>query len=145
MAVAEGNDALESALRALRHRDRSVADLDRRLAERGFGSEERVDAVEALQRTGLLDDERFARNRAESLSSRGAGDELIRHDLAGSGVESGLAEHAIESLEPEVVRARRIVERRGASAKTVRYLYGRGFSHDVVSAVVATGEAGELP
>lgn len=144
MAAAEG-DALESALRALRHRDRSVADLDRRLAERGFGPDERADALETLQRTGLLDDERFARSRAESLASRGAGDELIRHDLVGAGVDSALAEHAIDSLEPEVARARRIVERRGTSPKTARYLHGRGYSHDIVSAVVATGEAGELP
>lgn len=138
------DDALESALRALKHRDRSAHQLDRRLAERGFGPGEREHALETLERTGLLDDARFARHRAESLAARGAGDELIRHDLSSAGVDSEIADEAIEVLEPEIERARRIVEARGASSKTARYLHGRGYSHEVVAAAVATGEGGEL-
>lgn len=137
-------DALESALRALKHRDRSTLELDRRLAEKGFGSDEREHALETLERTGLLDDARFARNRAESLAARGAGNELIRYDLSAAGVDSELADDAIESLEPEIERARRIIEARGMSPKTARYLRGRGYSHEVVAAAVATGEGGEL-
>lgn len=139
-----GDDALECALRALRHRDRSAHEVDRRLAERGFAHEERERALETLVRTSVVDDARFAQARAESLATRGAGDELIRHELAGAGVDPGLVDEAIASLEPEIDRARHIVERRGASAKTARYLHGRGYSHDVVAAAIATSEAGEL-
>jgi SOS response regulatory protein OraA/RecX len=40
-------------------------------------------------------------------------------------------------LDSEAERAGRIIERRGASPKTARYLAGKGFSEDVVHAVVA--------
>jgi regulatory protein len=138
------DDAVESVLRALEHRDRSSAQLERRLTEAGFGPEDRERALETLQRPGLVDDARFARNRAESLAARGAGDALVRHDLAAAGVHGELAEDAIARLEPELERAQRIVRKRGASPKTARYLHGRGYSHDVVSAAVATDDVGEL-
>jgi regulatory protein len=139
------DDALESALRALRHRDRTARELDQRLADRGFGVEERESALETLRRTGLLDDDRFARNRAETLASRGVGDELIRHDLEAAGVDAELADVALGAVEPELDRARRIVHARGPSPKTARYLRGRGYSYETVSAVVASAEASELP
>lgn len=139
-----GDDALESALRALRHRDRSAHEVDRRLYERGFADEERRRALETLSRTGIVDDARYAQARAESLVARGAGDELIRHELAGAGLDPALVDDAIASLEPEIDRARHIVEKRGASAKTARYLQGRGYSQDTVAAAVATDEPWEL-
>lgn len=138
------DDAVESALRALKHRDRSSAELEQRLTEAGFGPEHRERALATLQRTGLIDDGRFARNRAESLAARGAGDALVRHNLAAAGVDAELAEDAISRLEPELARAQRIVRTRGWSPKTARYLHGRGYSHEVISAVVATDEVGEL-
>ena len=139
-----GDDALECALRALRHRDRSAHEVDRRLAERGFADEERRRALEALVRTGIVDDARYAQSRAESLAARGAGDGLIRHELAGAGLDAVLVDHVIASLEPELDRARHIVEMRGVSAKTARYLQGRGYSHAAVAAAVATDGAREL-
>ncbi len=139
------DDALESALRALRHRDRTTHELDRRLVERGFDPSERERALETLQRTGVLDDERYARNRAESLAARGAGDELIRHELEMAGVDPELAAGALCLLAPELERARRIVASRGPSPKTARYLQGRGYAHDTIAAAVASGEGGELP
>lgn len=129
--------AFETAARLLRHRDRATADLDRRLAERGFDSDERAAALATLVRTGVLDDERFALERARSLAARGAGDALIRHDLATAGVEREHVQAALDELEPESERARRIVERRAGGPRTARYLAGKGFSEDVVRAAVA--------
>jgi len=88
-------------------------------------------------RTALVDDGRFATSRASTLADRGAGDERIRHELEFAGVDPEIAEAAIGSLESETRRAERIVARRGASAKTARYLAGKGFSDDVVHAAVA--------
>jgi regulatory protein len=139
------DEALESALRALRHRDRTAHELDRRLAERGFDPSERERALETLKRTGVLDDDRYARNRAESLAARGAGDQLIRHELEAAGVDPELAEGALCSVAPELDRARRIVASRGRSPKTARYLHGRGYAHETIAAVIAGGEGGELP
>jgi regulatory protein len=136
--------ALEAALRALRHRDLSVADLEQRLAGRGFDERERAEALATLSRTGVLDDRRFAESRARALAERGAGDVLIRYDLEKSGVSSELIEDAVCSLQQEPERARRVVERRGVGPRTIRYLSGKGFSDETVAAVVATGSHDEL-
>jgi regulatory protein len=133
-------DAVETALRALRHRDRSVAELDARLQERGVGEADRQEALETLARIGYLDDERVARSRAEQLAARAAGDALIRHDLEGRGIDSELVVAALDELEPERDRAERIAATRGRNAKTARYLASRGFGHDAVEAVVAAGD-----
>jgi SOS response regulatory protein OraA/RecX len=128
---------LEQALRALRHRERSAADIDRYLAARGVGDAERGEVLETLARTELVDDRRFAEVRASSLVGRGAGNELIRHELARAGVDDELVVEIVGTLPPESERAKRIVARRGASPKTARYLARKGFSDDVVRAVVA--------
>lgn len=142
--MAEPSPALEVALRALRVRDRSLAELERRLAERGFSPEERADALAALERAGLVDDARFAAARARALAERGAGDALIRHALREAGVPADLAEEALRDLEPEAERARRVAARRGSGPRTARYLRGKGFSQEAAEAVVAEGDDGEL-
>jgi SOS response regulatory protein OraA/RecX len=137
------SEALEDALRALRRRDFSVRELEARLEARGFDVTARKSALETLLRTGLLDDRRFAEARAAALARRGAGDALIRHALAAAGVAPEVVEEALDVLEPEAERARSLVERRGAGAKTARFLSGKGFSDEVVGAV-ASGPSEEL-
>ena len=139
-----GDDAIDSALRALRYRDRSAWELERRLEEQGFSDGDRTHALETLRRTGLVDDVRFARARADSLVTRGSGDELVRHALHDAGVHGDLVEDIVAGLEPEIDRARRIVAARGSAPKTARYLRARGFSHDVVASAVATRADEEL-
>lgn len=132
-------DALECALRALRHRDRSIYELGQRLERHGFSESERDHAIETLVRTELLDDRRFAEARALSLAGRGAGDALIRHTLGHAGIASELVEEALQAVPPEAERARLIVSRRGGGPRTARYLTGKGYSEDVVAGVVAAG------
>jgi SOS response regulatory protein OraA/RecX len=93
-------------------------------------------------RTGIVDDARFARSRAEGLASRGSGDSLIRHALRRAGIESELVADVLGQLEPEDVRAQAVVARRGAGPKTARYLGSKGFSDDVVAAVAAEPSSG---
>jgi regulatory protein len=128
-------DALEVAYRALRVRDRSERELDERLAARGVTELVREEALATLRRTGLVDDHRFAERRASALASRGAGNALIRHELAAAGISEDIAEEALDALESELDRARSVVERRGSGARTARYLSGKGFGDDVVGAV----------
>lgn len=130
-------DAVEAALRVLTHRDLSAADLERRMAGRGYGEAERAEAVATLERTGIVDDRRYAESRARTLAERGAGDALVRHDLDGAGVAPELVEEALTLLEPERDRAQRIVERRGAVPRTARYLASKGFSDDAIAASLA--------
>ena len=131
------DDALELALRALRHRDRSAAEVDRHLEARGVGEDERRSTLETLVRTGLVDDHRFAASRAGSLAERGAGDALIRHELRLAEIGEDDVEDALSVLASERERAEGIAARRGKGPKTARYLAGRGFTDDVVHAVVA--------
>jgi len=140
----EPDTASEVALRALRHRDLSVRELDERLRARGYGESERDDAIETLVRTGVVDDARYAESRARQLAARGAGDALIRHTLARAGIEPEVAADALHTLASEHERARTVVERRGPGPRTARYLLGKGFSEEVVSDVVAAESAREL-
>ena len=137
------SDALDQALRALRHRDRSTIEIDRYLKSRGITDDERQTALETLVRTDLVDDRRYAERRAQSLVDRGAGNALIRHELARAGLAPDVVDDALVSLRPERERAAEIVARRGAGPKIARYLAGKGFSYDVVESVIAPsrGEA----
>lgn len=125
------------ARRALRSRDHTAASLEQRLAARGAAPAVRRDTVEAAQRAGLVDDRRFAMQRAWQLAERGSGDLLIGDDLERQGVPPDLVRLAIESLEPEEARAGAIVATRGVSPKTARYLASRGFSEAALEALVA--------
>ena len=137
-------DANDVALRALRARDLSVAELEQRLVERGVGEDDAATTIAALVRTGLVDDARLAERRAIALGDRGAGDSLIRHRLRALGIDRDLIEDAIAALAPEQERALRIVERRGPGPRTARYLAGKGFSEEAVHDVVARDSAREL-
>jgi SOS response regulatory protein OraA/RecX len=138
------SDAVEAGLRSLRHRDLTAEELERKLTARGFSEDECQEAVATLRRTGLLDERRFAENRARSLASRGAGDAFIGFELERAGVPSELVEDALVTLEPELERARALVARRGATPKTARYLAGKGFSPETIAAAVASGRDEEL-
>jgi regulatory protein len=138
------DDAVEQALRALRHRERTAGQVDAHLAERGFDEREREAAIETLARTGLVDDRRFAESRAATLARKGAGDALIRHDLDAAGVDREIVADALATLGDEAARAAEVVERRGASPRTVRYLVAKGFPADVARTVVAESMADAL-
>ena len=138
--MADRPDAVETALRALRFRDRTAAELDARLEQRGVGEAEREQALETLERVGYVDDERFARSRAERLAERGSGDALIRDDLERRGVAAEIVDAVLSELEPERERAAQIAERRGPGDRTARYLAARGFGEDALEGIVAQGD-----
>ncbi len=130
--------ALGAAQRMLRVRDLSAHDLRARLEEKRFPSAACDSALESLARTGILDDRRFAENRARTLAARGSGDALIRHELERTGVDGDTVENAVGTLDPEVERARAVIERRGPGPKTARYLHSKGFSEHAVARAVAS-------
>src|SRR5215210_5079928 len=124
-------------MRALARREHSERGLRQRLARAGVAPEAVETAVEELRRTGLLDEGRFATERARVLAERGRGDAAIRHELEREGLDGGQIEVALDALEPERERAERLVLRRGATPGTARLLASRGFGEDLVAAVVA--------
>ena len=107
------------------------------LERRGVAPPERAAAVETLARLGYVDDARFAADRAGALASRGFGDEAIRFDLEGRGIDAELIASAIEQLAPEAERARAIVARSESDLKAARSLAAKGFSAETIEAAVA--------
>jgi SOS response regulatory protein OraA/RecX len=120
-------EALGVAVRALRYRDQSRRRLEERLSRRGMRVEAQEDALAALERAGLVDDGRVASSRAEVLAARGYGDAAIRFALEGEGLAAEHVAEALAGLEPEAVRAGKLLDRRGRGPASVRWLASRGF------------------
>lgn len=128
---------LEVATRALARRDYSERELRERLSRAGIEPAEVDEALVRLREAGLLDDGRFAAQRAAVLAERGRGDAAIRFELGRQGVSAELIDEAVAALEPERERAKRIVARRGPGAKTARLLAQRGFDPEALDGFVA--------
>jgi regulatory protein len=130
-------EALAVATRALARREHSQRSLQERLRRAGVGTDDARAVVEELQHAGLVDDGRFAHERARVLAERGKGDAAIRFELERAGVGHDEIDAALAALDPERERAAALVERRGATPATARLLAGRGFDEEVVAALVA--------
>jgi len=132
-------DALAAGAKALARREHSERQLRDVL--------DREEAVATLRRLGALDDSRFAHARAETLAERGLGDAAIAFRLERDGIDSESSTAALAALEPERHRAVRLTERRGAGARTTRWLAARGFAPESIEAAmpcVAPGDGPEL-
>ena len=129
-------EALDVATRALVHRDRSRASLRIRLGAARIAPWAAEQALDTLERAGIVNDERFARARAEALAKRGSGDALIREELLAAGVPEGDVVEAIGALEPERERALSVAATRGESPATARWLARRGFGQDAIEAAL---------
>ena len=121
------SDALTRAARALAPRERSRSALRERLTRAGVPASAREEALGTLERAGLVDDARMAARRAEVLAERGYGDDAIRFDLEREGLAGQFVEAALAGLEPELERARALVERHGPDLRTARRLASKGF------------------
>ena len=143
------SEARSAALRLLKFRPRSEAELSSRLAEKGFGEETIRAVVEDLRRTGLVGDARFARLAATQAATKPVGRRLILNRLRKKGIAPALAEEAVQAAtqgKDELERAREAAARRAGALQGVpreaaqRRLFGflsrRGFSSEVVYKVV---------
>ena len=119
--------ALAIAVRALRYGDYSRSRLEMRLAARGASAATREDALETLERAGIVDDARVSASRARVLAGRGFGDAAIRSSLEEEGLAPEVVDEALAALDSEPDRARRLLDDRGRTAKTVRWLAAKGF------------------
>jgi regulatory protein len=134
------------ALRYLVRREHSRAELARKLAPHAESPEALETLLDELVSRKQLSDERYASERARTLS-RKYGQAKIRHDLRSKGV----AEQIVERVSPdgELERARQVLERkyrqaaitREERAKRGRFLQGRGFSMDVIARLLRHEDA----
>jgi regulatory protein len=135
------SETFETALRALRRRERSRSELQAWLVEHGFDEAEVAEAVGRLERLGELDDARFARRYAEDKRElAGWGAERIRAALEARGIGTAeiVAALAEEDSASEVERAAALLVRRfepltseRARARALSYLTRRGYPFEV--------------
>lgn len=136
--AAERVAARERALALLGYRERSVAELRTKTLDDGYPSGIVDDVVADLERSGLVDDVRFAEAFVRSLSvGKGLGRRRIERELAQKGVSPEVAAAVLlEYCDPEdsparVLEAARHLARRGdrvdlLAARLVRKGYGPG-------------------
>jgi regulatory protein len=155
--------AKDRALGLLAVRWRSREELRRRLRQAGFEPEEIALALEDLERAGLIEDERFAREVVRDQARRRlSGDRVIRGALREKGVAPEIVESALQDAGDERERAFALASRRAVRMSSLdpetayRRLYGlllrRGFGHPI-AADAARGalsrdpddDAGEVP
>jgi regulatory protein len=150
--ILEPQDPLEraraQALRLLSVRSRSRNDLRQRLLKAGHAAEVVDPLLQRLQETGLLDDRRYASERARTLGERrGYGPRKIRAELGRQGLDREVLQEALEGAYAgqdvsalmrglvvrrfgEEVLAREAEPKRRQRAQ--RYLLARGFEPDKV-------------
>ena len=129
------------ALRFLVRREHSRAELVRKLAPHAESEQALNAVVDLLLSKKQLSDERFAEERARSLS-RKYGTAKIRQDLKAKGVSEDVVDRV--SSEGDLERARSILQRkyrepastREEHAKRARFLQGRGFSYEAIRAAL---------
>jgi len=101
--------------------------------------------IARLRDYGYLDDERFTRGLCERLARRGYGSERARAELANHGIDHERIEAAVaEMAVADGERAQQQLERRlggmprtpGERVKAARFLHNRGYSEEVVLAIV---------
>jgi SOS response regulatory protein OraA/RecX len=135
-------DALQRAGRALARRPLSEQRLDDRLERAGLAAEARLNALTRLKASGLVDDPKLARGRADSLAGRGWGDSAIAARLSAEGFGESAVREAIETLEPEIDRAVALVANVADRRKAWALLARRGFGPDAAEAAVGDLDGG---
>lgn len=143
-------------VRLIAQRPRTVAEVRRRLAEKGFPPEVARAALSQAQEAGLVDDALFARLYAEDrLLSRPCSRQLVAKELRDRGVDAALAEEMARAALPHLTEddlARRALAarlplwqglpRQTAQWRAASFLIRRGFSLALAREIVdeALGE-----
>jgi regulatory protein len=139
----KAEQALAYVVRVLARRDHSIAELERKLRDRGFPAGVSAEVIARLTESGCLDDRRFAEQWAESAVRNGRGFgprirlELIRRGVPReivaevvAGISAAYDEH--ETLSALVTRKFAGFDPESASdrdkRRVVAYLQRRGFS-----------------
>ena len=144
-------DIHTAALRLLNYRFRSVAEMEKKLRDRGFSVDEIADEIERLTTERWLDDRRFAREYALSKLRAHKGVRRIERELRTFGVASPVIHEALgDAAEEEDESARlcdlcrkkagQIAGRHGAAhlredrgrKKLVVYLLSQGYDPSAV-------------
>jgi regulatory protein len=139
-----------SALRILRHRFNSTAELKRKLRTKGFSKEDIEPTIERLAAEKWLDDVRFAGAFVRTRARKRIGRLRIRRELIGAGVDDEIIASAVGenvNSEDEREKAERIAQKRlpilirrygerSARNKLTAYLLKQGYEAALVRSIV---------
>ena len=141
--------AKDKALALLSYRSRSVAELRKKLLEKGFSERTVGSVVDDLLRVGLLDDVRFASAYVHSrMLQKPMGKRLLMRELFQKGIDEETAEKSIDEgyegrSEADIARelAEKRIARSGGEGRKARkrladFLLRRGFGWDVIQPVL---------
>jgi regulatory protein len=152
-----GPDQLhETALRMLARRALSIGELTERLERKGFPAAAVARELRALERVGLVDDEKLAAALCEGALRRGHGRRAVYATLRRRRLPRATAETMAATLDEEALQdALRVSLRRavgkypgwrrlpGERRKVIRYLLTRGFTASSVRDVLAAHDGDE--
>lgn len=132
----EARHARDRALRVLGYRDRSCAELRKRLLEDGYPEALVSQIITRYVEVELLDDARFARAWTSTRASAGIGRSRIARELRDKGIDPEVAEAAIDEVLSETDEMSRAVavlrgkvpESRKERDKLLRKLVTKGFA-----------------
>lgn len=144
---------LEAALRFLEARQRSTAEVRRRLGGAGYRADLVEGAIARLTDLGILDDEAFARAWIESRDrARPRGERALRRELVLKGIDREIADETLrtrttETPDADVEAARRLLARgarsldriadpRARRERAYALLARNGFDSEVATAVI---------
>ena len=145
------NRAYEKALRLLTVRSRTRKELKQRLVAERFSDKVAEQVLERLTATGLIDDKKFAIDRARAMGKgKGWGPRKLRSDLLKKGIENEAIDEAVSQAygtQSSTQVMKRLIKKRfgtqvltrkadrKSKGKAQRFLLGRGFEPDEVSAM----------
>lgn len=140
-------EAFQRALKLLNHRMRSAAEIQKNLRSHQLPEETIKNVVDRLQRSGLVDDRRFAELWIENRNEfRPRSRRALYVELRQRGVPAEIIEVVLENLDEgelayqAAAKQFRKVERKDKlefRRKLNEFLARRGFSYDVIAPVVA--------
>jgi regulatory protein len=124
------------AARAVGRRELTVRELEGRLERAGVPAPLAGETVAAAVEVGLVDDARFAGERARGLADRGWGDRAVRSRLVAAGVAEDVARTAVDALPAEADRARVVAGTAAGPRDAARLLARRGFAFETIEDVL---------
>lgn len=141
----ERERAYEQTLHFLSYRPRSQSEVSRYLRDKGFGETAIEDAVERLNRVGLVDDEAFARywiGNREQFKPRG--ERALRYELRQKGIDDRVIDDLLQDTDETESAFRAAAQRMerwkrldpaDRRQKLSGYLQRRGFGYEAIQNV----------
>jgi regulatory protein len=139
--------AYQRALRFVQFRERSEAEIQENLREHKVPEEIIQEVLERLQRSGIVDNRRFARTWIENRSEfRPRSRRALAYELRRRGIEQEVIQDSLESLDDEELAYQAAIKQtrkyrelpwQEYRQKMYAFLARRGFSYETAAPVVA--------